>query len=181
VVCRKEVMVNGTCNRLRQNKANLPARPQTGAGRGSHRRSSRSGVLRQTNPICGRWAGKTIAKAGGLDAATRGRKRAKQSQSPPERRGNDSAIPPSSAGAGDSEEQSQFREPRREVAAIPCRPCALSLAPSGCDRVHCPAPAIRRFLDAQKLQKCISIRRGLQKCYKATSGLLSRCSLQRLL
>ncbi len=51
VVCRKEVMVNGTCNRRRQNKANLPARPQTGVGQGSQQRSRRSGVLRQTNPI----------------------------------------------------------------------------------------------------------------------------------
>ena len=80
VVCRKEVMVNGTCNRLRQNKANLPARPQTGAGRGSHRRSSRSGVLRQTNPICGSRAGKTITKAGGPDDAIHGGKRAKRTQ-----------------------------------------------------------------------------------------------------
>ncbi len=53
VVCRKEVMVNGTCNRRRQNKANLPARPRTGMGQGSQQRSRRSGVLRQTNPICG--------------------------------------------------------------------------------------------------------------------------------
>ena len=44
-------MVNGTCNRRRQNKANLPARPQTGVGQGSQQRSRRSGVLRQTNPI----------------------------------------------------------------------------------------------------------------------------------
>jgi hypothetical protein len=65
-------MVNGTCNRRRQNKANLPARPQTGVGQGSQQRSRRSGVLRQTNPICGSRAGKTIAKAGGLDAATHG-------------------------------------------------------------------------------------------------------------
>jgi hypothetical protein len=34
VLCRKGVMVNRTCNRLRQNKANLPARPRTGIGRG---------------------------------------------------------------------------------------------------------------------------------------------------
>jgi len=71
VLCGKGVMVNRTCYRLRQNKANFPARPHTGAGQGSHQRSCRSGVLRQTNPICGRRAGKTIAKAGGLDAATR--------------------------------------------------------------------------------------------------------------
>jgi hypothetical protein len=39
---------------------------------GSHQGSRRSGVLRQTNPIRARWAGKTVAKAGGLDDATHG-------------------------------------------------------------------------------------------------------------
>jgi hypothetical protein len=53
VVCRKGVMVHRTCNRLRKNKANLPARPPRGAGRGSHQPSRRCGVLRQTNPISG--------------------------------------------------------------------------------------------------------------------------------
>jgi len=48
----KGVMVHRTCNRLRQNKANLPQRPPRGAGRGSHQPSRRCGVLRQTNPIC---------------------------------------------------------------------------------------------------------------------------------
>jgi hypothetical protein len=68
----KGVMVNSTFDRLRQNKANLPQRPPRGAGRGSHQPSRRCGVLRQTNPISGSRAAKTIAKAGGLDAATRG-------------------------------------------------------------------------------------------------------------
>jgi hypothetical protein len=48
-----------------RNKANLPPRPRTGTGRGSHRRGCRSGVLRQTNPICGRQAGKTIPRLRG--------------------------------------------------------------------------------------------------------------------
>jgi hypothetical protein len=64
-------MVNRTGNRLPQNKANSPPWAQTGAGRGSRRQSDRAGELRQTNPIRGRWAGKTIVKAEGLGDATR--------------------------------------------------------------------------------------------------------------
>jgi hypothetical protein len=63
--------VNRTRSRLRQNEANLLAWTQTDTGRGSHRRRCRSGILRQTNPICRRRVEKTIAKARGLDAATR--------------------------------------------------------------------------------------------------------------
>jgi len=63
VACRKGVMVHRTCNRLGQNKANFPERPPRGAGRGSHQPRRRCGVLRQTNPICGSRAGKTIAKS----------------------------------------------------------------------------------------------------------------------
>lgn len=36
---------------IMRNKANLPTRPEMGAGRGSHQRSCRLGPLRQTNPI----------------------------------------------------------------------------------------------------------------------------------
>jgi hypothetical protein len=53
------------------NKANLPTHTEMDAGPGGHRRGRHSGSLRQTNPICRRRAGKTIAKAGGLDDATR--------------------------------------------------------------------------------------------------------------
>jgi hypothetical protein len=83
VVCRKEVMVNGTCNRRRQNKANLPIADcrlcetnpiwpgQGWVGRGPED----EGQMRQTNPIW--WHGlsrqtKPICRA----------YRAKQSQSP---------------------------------------------------------------------------------------------------
>ncbi len=51
VACRKGVMAHRICNRLRQNKANLPGRPPRGVGRASHERSRPCGVLRQTNPI----------------------------------------------------------------------------------------------------------------------------------
>jgi hypothetical protein len=71
VLFGKRVMTNWTQKGPWENKTNLPTWTQMDAGRGSHRRSCRSGRLRQTNPICRRWAGKTIAKAGGLDDATR--------------------------------------------------------------------------------------------------------------
>ena len=52
------------------NKPNLRTRPEIGASRQSHQQSGPRGRSRQTNPICRRETGKTIAKAAGLDAAT---------------------------------------------------------------------------------------------------------------
>ena len=69
-LCRKGVMVNLAYRERRRNKANLSMRAETDAGRRSHWQSRCWGKLRQTNPICRRRAGKTIAKASGLDAAT---------------------------------------------------------------------------------------------------------------
>jgi hypothetical protein len=54
-----------------QTKPICPTRTEIGTGRRSHQRRGRLGTLRQTNPICDRRAGKTIAKARGLDDATR--------------------------------------------------------------------------------------------------------------
>jgi hypothetical protein len=53
-------------------QSQFPGTARDGLRPGNHQRSCRSGVFRQTNPICGRRAGKTGAKAGTLDNATRG-------------------------------------------------------------------------------------------------------------
>ncbi len=53
-----------------RNKANWPTQTGMDAGRRNDLRGRCSGPLRQTNPICRRRAGKTIAKASGLDDAT---------------------------------------------------------------------------------------------------------------
>ncbi len=66
-LCGKGVMVNWTRRRRRRNEPNSPMRPEMDAGRRSCCRSK----MRKTNPIYRRGAGKTIAKAPGLDAATR--------------------------------------------------------------------------------------------------------------
>ncbi len=70
--------MNGTCNRLRQNKANLPGGRPRGAGWANHQRSRRCGVWRQTNPI---WSWRPGRGAGDRESPPR-HDGAKQSQLP---------------------------------------------------------------------------------------------------